>query len=46
MFDPGLPTGSPSFPTGKVLPVAVAPTGTFGKVAEIETECKYNDWRN
>jgi hypothetical protein len=32
LFDPGLPTGSPSAPTGAALPVAFAPTGTHGKV--------------
>jgi hypothetical protein len=42
---PGLPTGAPSFPTGKVLPVAVVPTGTHEKVPHIRARCKFNDGR-
>ncbi len=45
LFDPGLPTGSPSFPTGKVLPVAVVPTGTHEKVTQMNTRCKFSDRR-
>ena len=45
LFDPGLPAGSPSFPTGKVLPVAVVPAGTQEKVPQIKTSYKFSDRR-